>query len=169
MISSYPEFDPAHCFPDSEEKMHSLMDAIRAIRNRRAEMNVPPSKKARIYIETNEEKTFLDGKAFLCKLAYANEIEVGKNFTLEGAVTIVTANAKIYIPMDELIDKKAELKRLSKELEEAKKQFSQSEGKLRNAGFLQKAPQKVVEGVKETAAKLQEKIQMIESTMKSFS
>lgn len=144
------------------------MDAIRAIRNRRNEMNVPPSRKAKVYVATKFSKTFEDGKAFIVKLAYASEIEVADSFSIDGAVTIVTADTKIYIPMDELVDKEAELARLNKELEQVKKRLAQSEGKLNNQGFVAKAPAAVIEKVKGQAEKEREQIALIQAAIASL-
>lgn len=148
--------------------MSRIMEVIKAIRNRRAEMNVPPSKKAKVYIESDFKECFLKGSAFICKLASASEVFVGESFNVPSAVTIVTSEAKIYIPMDELIDKEAELKRLKKDLELANKELNLCKSKLGNEGFLSKAPEKVVNGVKLNAEKLEEKISLIESTIKTL-
>ena len=141
------------------------MDAIRAIRNRRAEMNVPPSRKAKVYVATKFADTFRDGTQFIQKLASASEVEVAESFEIEGAVNIVTADAKIYIPMDELVDREKELARLNKELEQVKKRLAQSEGKLNNQGFVAKAPEAVIEKVKGQAAKEREQIALIEAAI----
>ena len=148
IVAQWPEYCQEHDFPEAELEMQRIMDVIRGVRNRRAEMNVPPSRKTNLYIATAEPNTFENGIAILNKLAYATQITIGQAFDIEGAVTIVTNDAKVYIPMDELVDKKAELARLNKELETAKKQFAQVNGKLNNQGFLSKAPAQVVEGVK---------------------
>lgn len=145
--------------------MQRIMDAIRAIRTRRNEMNVPPSRKAKVYVATKFPQTFTDGKAFIIKLASASDVAVADSFELDGAVTIVTNDAKIYIPMDELVDKAAELARLSKELAQVKKFLAQSEGKLNNKGFVSKAPAAVVEGVRKQAEKEREKIALIEAAI----
>ncbi len=168
MVSKFPVYDEELNYPDAVEEMQKIMDAIRAIRNRRSEMNVPPSKKARVYIATKVSKTFEDGIGFFCKLASASDVTIGEEFDIEGAVTVVTADAKIYIPMDELVDKEAELKRLNKELETVKKQLAQSEGKLNNQGFLAKAPESVVEGVKANAKREREKIALIEAAINAL-
>ena len=131
-------------------------------------MNAPPSRKTNLYIATAEPNTFENGIAILNKLAYATQITIGQAFDIEGAVTIVTNDAKVYIPMDELVDKKAELARLNKELETAKKQFAQVNGKLNNQGFLSKAPAQVVEGVKKDFETLTERIQLIESSISAL-
>ena len=168
MLAEYPTYDEALNFPEAADEMRRIMDAIRAVRNRRSEMNVPPSRKAKIYIATKFTKTFEDGKSFMQKLASASKIEVADSFDIEGAVTVVTADAKLYIPLDELVDKEAELKRLTKELEQVEKRLAQSEGKLNNQGFVSKAPAAVVEGVKAQAQKEREKIALIKAAIEAF-
>ncbi|MDD5952076.1 MAG: valine--tRNA ligase [Oscillospiraceae bacterium] len=168
MISSWPEYDEKLNFPEAEAEMKRLMDVIRGVRNRRAEMNVPPSKKAKVFIATEQQQTFRNGEAIVKKLAYANEVEIGSSFDMEGAVTVVTDDATVYIPMDELVDKKAETARLTKELESAKKQLQQCSGKLNNQGFLNKAPEKVVEGVRQEFARLTDRIALIESSLEAL-
>ena len=165
MLSEYPTYKPEFDFPEEETEMIRVMDAIRAIRNRRSEMNVPPSRKAKVYIATKFENTFKTGSAFIIKLASASEVEVADSFDIEDAVTVVTADAKIYIPLDELVDKAAELERLHKEFEQVKKRLAQSEGKLKNQGFVSKAPAAVVEKVKAQAEKEREKIALIKAAI----
>ncbi len=166
MLSQYPGFDPELSFPDAESRIEKVMEAIKAIRNRRQEMNVPPSKKAKVYIATQFEDTFKEGERFICRLASASGVEFAdESFNLEGAVTIVTGSAKIYIPMDELVDRKAELERLNKELAQVEKRLAQSEGKLNNQGFVAKAPAQVVEKVKSQAEKEREKIALIKAAI----
>lgn len=161
MISEYPIYTKDNTYPDSQKEMGIIMDVIRSIRNRRSEMNVPPSKKAKVYIACKNSDIFIKGKEFIGKLAYASEIYIDESFDLLSAVTIITSDAKIYIPMDELIDKKTELARLKKEFESADKKLSQCICKLGNEGFLNKAPTAVIAKIKEDAKKLQDKIDMI--------
>ena len=165
MLSEYPTYKPELDFPEEEAEMRRVMEAIRAIRNRRSEMNVPPSRKAKVYVATKFADTFKNGSAFIEKLASASGVEVADNFDIDGAVTVVTADAKIYIPMDELVDKKAELERLGKELAQVEKRLAQSEGKLNNQGFVSKAPAAVIEKVKGQAAKEREKIALIKAAI----
>ena len=165
MLCDYPSYKPELDFPESAAEMRRIMDAIRAIRNRRSEMNVPPSRKAKVYVATKFPKTFEDGAAFIIKLASASEVEVADSFEIDGAVTVVTADAKIYIPMEELVDKKAELERLNKELAQVQKRLAQSEGKLNNQGFVSKAPAAVIEKVKGQAEKEREQIALIEAAI----
>ncbi len=165
MLSEYPTYKPELDFPEEEAEMRRVMEAIRAIRNRRSEMNVPPSRKAKVYVATKFADTFKNGSAFIEKLASASGVDVADNFDIDGAVTVVTADAKIYIPMDELVDKKAELERLGKELAAVEKRLAQSEGKLNNQGFVSKAPAAVIEKVKGQAAKEREKIALIKAAI----
>ncbi len=165
MLCDYPSYKPELDFPEAAAEMRRIMDAIRAIRNRRSEMNVPPSRKAKVYVATKFPKTFEDGAAFIIKLASASEVEVADSFDIVGAVTVVTADAKIYIPMEELVDKKAELERLNKELAQVQKRLAQSEGKLNNQGFVSKAPAAVIEKVKGQAEKEREQIALIEAAI----
>lgn len=165
MLEAYPTYDESLCFEDAATRMEIVMEAIRAIRTRRSEMNVPPSRKAKVYIATEKKDVFEGGTPFIIKLASASEVEIGSEFEIDGAVTIVTSDAKIYIPMEELVDKEAELARLNKELATTKKLLAQSEGKLNNPGFISKAPEKVVETVRGQAAKEREKIELIEAAI----
>ncbi len=165
MKSQWPTFSDELIFTEDEEKMNVIMDAIRAIRNRRGEMNVPPSRKAHVYIATEKKDIFSLSALFMQKLASASEVTVGDSFNIEGSVSIVTADAKIYIPMGDLVDFEAERKRLLKEKETAEKKLAQINGKLSNPGFLAKAPQNVIDTQKADAEKLTEKIKMIDESL----
>ena len=165
MKSQWPVFSDELVFAEDEEKMNVIMDAIRAIRNRRGEMNVPPSRKAHVYIATEKKDIFSLSAVFMQKLASASEVTVGDSFNIEGSVSIVTADAKIYIPMGDLVDFEAERKRLFKEKETAEKKLQQINGKLSNPGFLAKAPQNVIDTQKADAEKLTEKIKMIDESL----
>ena len=144
MISQWPEYDNALNFTAEELEMERIMEAVRAVRNRRAEMNVPPSKKAKLFIETTYIDTFESAGVFMQKLAWASEVEVGRQFEIEGAVSIVTQDAKIFIPMGDLVDFDAERARLKKELANAEKQLESITIKLANEGFVSKAPAAVI-------------------------
>ena len=169
MVSKWPVYEETHCFQQAASDMQGIMDVIRAVRNRRSEMNVPPSRKTHLYIATAAEKVFQEGAPIIERLAFANGVEIGPAFEIEGAVNIVTSGAKAYIPMDELVDKKAELARLTKELESAQKQYATTQQKLSNEKFLSKAPENVVEGVRQNAAKLKEHIALIQSSIDALS
>ncbi len=168
MVAQWPEYREELNFPQAELEMQRIMDVIYGVRNRRAEMNVPPSRKTNLFIATAEPQTFENGKAILHKLAFATQVNIGNNFDMQGAVTIVTNDARVYIPMDELVDKKAEMIRLNKELETAQKQLLQVSGKLNNQGFLSKAPVDVIEGVKKDFVTLTERIHLLESSIQAL-
>ncbi|MBE6741944.1 MAG: valine--tRNA ligase [Ruminococcaceae bacterium] len=169
MISDWCRYDDKLGFAIEEESMEKIMNAIRAIRNRRAEMNIPPSKKAKIYIETANKEIFTNGIEFFKRLASANEINVKEAFgDLGNVVTIITDDAKIYIPLGDLVDFEAEKKRLEKELAAAEDKLEFINKKLSNPGFVNKAPEKVVNQSKEEAAKLEEKISMIKKSIEEI-
>ena len=165
MISEWPVYDDALNFPEQEKEMERIMEAIRGIRNRRAEMNVPPSKKADLYIETAFADTFAAGVPFLQRLASAAEVNIGESFDVPGAVTIVTAAATVKIPMDALVDKAAELARLEREYNNVKKQLDGVLARLNNKAFTDKAPEAVVNGAREQAAQMQEKLNLLTQSM----
>ena len=165
MISAWPEYDPAHSFKAEEAEMERIMTAVRAIRNRRAEMNVPPSRKAKVYIATAYKPAFEHGSVFMQRLASASEVEVADSFELDGAVCIVTADAKIYIPMGELVDLEAEKARLNKELAAVEKDLAFVNGKLSNENFVAKAPAAVVEAQREQKTRYEEKIAMLKESI----
>ena len=168
MISKWPVYDESHSFPKEEEEIRRIMAAIKAIRNRRAEMNVPPSKKAHVYIATIFKDTFLSAAAQLQRLAYASAVEVGEQFEIADSVSIVSEGAQIYIPMGELVDIEKEIARLEKEKLNCEKQLAGIEGKLNNPGFLAKAPEAVVAAEREKADKLKEKLALVEQSIASL-
>ena len=169
MISKWPEYDPTLSFADEEAQMEKIMDAIRAIRNRRAEMNIPPSKKSKVYVETAFSDVFAVGSEFIKRLAYASDVEIADAFgDLGNTVTIVTNDAKIYIPLGDLVDFEAEAKRLQKELATAEEKLAFINKKLDNPGFVNKAPEKVVQQNRDEAAKLTEKIANLRSSLENL-
>ena len=165
MISAWPEFCDANAYSAEEAEMERIMTAIRAVRNRRAEMNVPPSRKAKVHIATSYKDTFEKGGIFMQRLASASEVEVAESFDLDGAVCIVTEDAKIYIPMGELVDFEAEKARLNKELAAVQKDLDFVNNKLSNENFVAKAPANVVAAQREQAAKYEEKIAMLKESI----
>ena len=169
MISKWVEFDEKLSFTADEAEMERIMKAIRAIRNRRNEMNIPPSRKATVYVKTAFADTFNMGAEFIKRLASANEVKVGSSFAeLGNTVTVITDDAKIFIPMGDLVDFEAERKRLEKELAQAQDKLDFINKKLSNPGFVNKAPEKVVAQNKEDAAKLEEKIANIKNSINSL-
>ncbi len=168
MISEWPKFDDALNFPVEEAAMERIMSAIKAVRNRRAEMNVPPSKKAKLYIATKYIEEFTNGSVFMNRLASASEVEVGADFEIEGSVSVITESAKIFIPLNELVDFEAERARLQKELDAANKDLQFVSNKLNNPGFVAKAPEKVIAQEREKQAKYLAKISMLEESLEKL-
>ncbi|QKN23768.1 MULTISPECIES: valine--tRNA ligase [Caproicibacterium] len=168
IMAPYPAYDAQLAFPEEADKMESIMAAVRGVRNRRSEMNVAPSRKTALYIATEKQDTFRSGEEIFKRLAYTTEIQVAPSFTLDGAVTIVTSDAKVYIQMNELVDKEAEKKRLNKELASAQKGYQNAQAKLQNEKFMTKAPEKVVAGVRANAQKLKERMDLISSSLEAL-
>ena len=168
IVAKWPEYDENLAFPAEAADMEKVMAVIRAIRVRRNEMNVPPSKKAHIYIETAQPAPYAEGSEFIARLAYGSAVEIGASFAVEGAVTAVTDDAKALLPMDDLVDKAAEIARLTKELQNAQKQLDNVNAKLANEKFTSKAPQNVIDGVKANGEKLTAKIRLILETLENY-
>ena len=168
MISEWPVYKDEYDFSVEEQEMDRIMEAVRAIRNRRAEMNVPPSKKAKYYIATAHKDTFKKAGIFMQRLASCSEAEIGDSFEIDGAVCIVTTDAKIYIPLGELVDFEKEIARLKKEKEKVLKDLEFIDKKLNNENFVAKAPKAVVDGQREAAQKLRDKIAMIDESIEKF-
>lgn len=156
-------------FPAEEEEMDKIMTAIKAVRNRRAEMNVAPSKKAKVYIETAFADIFTKGAVFFTRLASASEVEIGERFDgMESAVSIITESARIYIPMDELVDFKAEIERLKKEMAAVQKDLDFVSNKLNNPNFVAKAPAAVVDGQRKAQAEYIEKLSLLKESVQKL-
>ena len=169
MISKWCEYDENLNYSVDEAEMEKIMTAIKAIRNRRSEMNIPPSKKAKVYIETAQSDVFLTGIDFVKRLASASEVTVDKSFgDLGNVVTIITDDAKIYIPLGDLVDFEAEKKRLEKELAAAEDKLAFIMKKLNNPGFVNKAPEKVVQQNRDDAAKAEDKIAMLKKSIEEI-
>ncbi|MBE6730149.1 MAG: valine--tRNA ligase [Ruminococcaceae bacterium] len=168
IVSKWPQYSEELNFAEASGDMEKVMDLIRAVRARRADMNVPPSKKAHLSIETQNEECFNNAKDAIMKLAFASNVETGASFNLEGSVAVVTDACKAYMPMSELVDREAEVQRLTKELESAQKQLDNVNAKLNNETFMSKAPEKVVAGVRDNGEKLTEKIRLIKESLEAF-
>ncbi|MDD7492177.1 MAG: valine--tRNA ligase [Clostridiales bacterium] len=146
MLADWPKYDESLNFGAEAAHMESVMNAIRSIRNRRAEMNVPPSKKSTLYVVSDKGEIFRQGEGFICRLAYADKVIICETDPEghENMVCVVTNDAKLYIPLEELIDFEKELARLEKEKANCLKQIAMFEGKLSNEAFVSRAPEKVV-------------------------
>lgn len=169
MVSTWPKANDALNYTAEETQMERIMTAIKAVRNRRAEMNVAPSKKAKVFIETAYADTFQSGTVFFTRLASASEVQVAEHFDgMDDAVSIITESARIYIPMDELVDFQAELARLEKEKTSVQKELDMVNGKLGNENFVSKAPAAVVEKQRQAKAQLEEKMALIEESIQKI-
>ena len=169
MIAPWPQYQEDLCFRQEEEDFEKVMSAIKAIRNRRAEMNVPPSKKARVLVKTLDTDVFESGAMFIERLASASEVKVsgvapqqGEDFS--DAVQVITDSARIFIPLDELVDKEKELARLEKERKACEKDIAMS-----SQGFIEKAPQNVVEAERVKLEKHKERMEKIIESIAAFS
>ena len=170
MTSQWPEYQENLSFPMEEASMQAVMDTIKAIRARRAEMNVPPSKKAEVLLVTATPEIYQQGLHFIQRLAYASQVTFSDAAPadISGQVSVVTANATAYMPLAELVDIQAELDRINKEIEKAKNGLRIVEGKLNNEKFVSKAPEAVVNAEKEKAAKYAELIAKLEESAKAM-
>ena len=166
IVADWPVFSKDLQFKVEEDQMESVMEAIRAIRNRRAEMNVPPSKKAELQILTSKPEIFTEGEGFMQRLAYADNVVIldKEPANLDGMVCCTTNIAKLYIPMGQLVDVSKELERISKELEKAQKNLDSLEAKLGNENFTSRAPEAVVADIREKAEKARELIVQLEQS-----
>ena len=168
MMAKFPAYDESLNFADDEREFGRIMAAVKAIRNVRAEKNVPPSRKAHLFIDTDFTDTFEKGASFFERLASASDVTVGKNLKVENAAMAVTDSAKIYLPMGDLIDREAELKRLRKDLENCEKEIKSTEGKLANKEFVSKAPEKVVNVEREKLARANERLLKIRESIREL-
>ena len=171
MISAYPAPNAKFDFSEDAERMERVISAIRAIRARRNEMNIVPSRKAKVYIATRYSDSFNENTAvFFSRLASASEVEIGESFdssviSADDAVQIVTDAASIFLPLSDIIDVEKEKEKLLGELKKTEGEIARLEGKLSNEGFVAKAPVAVVEGEKEKLAKYKEKLEGIKAAI----
>ena len=170
IAAQWPQYRQELAFSAEESHMESVMEAIRAIRARRTEMNVPPSKKAALYILTSKPQVYTEGEGFIQRLAYADTVTLlsVEPENLDGMVTITTADAKLYIPMGQLVDVAKELERIAKELADARKFLASVEGKLANEKFVSRAPEAVVEAERQKAQKTRDLIAQLEQSEASM-
>ncbi len=170
MTAQWPVWQKTLGFPEEENAMEAVMDTIKAIRARRAEMNVPPSKKAEVLLVTSTPEIYQKGLHFLQRLAYASEVRFADiaPADINGLVTVVTHNATAYLPLSELVDLAAERERIAKEMEKAQNGLRIVEQKLSNEKFVARAPEAVVNAEKEKAAKFRELIAKLEESSKAM-
>ena len=169
MLANYPSFDAALCYPEEEKTMELVIAAIRQIRNRRAEMNVPPSKKTKMFIVSQETTAFSkETEYFFVKLAGASEVEFPADHADEGSVRIISDKAVIFIPLAEMIDIDKEIARLEGERDKMKAEIERIDKKLSNEGFVAKAPAAVVDGEKEKRRGYVDKLALVEENIEKY-
>ena len=167
MVQDYPAYREALSFPLEAQRFETVMEAIKAVRARRSEMNVPPSRKAHLMIVTEEREAFEAGRSYITKLAYASEVSVldAVPSYAEKMVTAVTDNARMFMPMADLVDLEKERARLQKELANAEKQLQGQIAKLSNQNFVTRAPEAVVNVEREKQAKLEALIENLKANL----
>ena len=167
MVQDYPAYREALSFPLEAQRFETVMEAIKAVRARRSEMNVPPSRKAHLMIVTEEREAFEAGRSYITKLAYASEVSVLDAVPADAdkMVTAVTDNARMFMPMADLVDLEKERARLQKELANAEKQLQGQIAKLSNQNFVTRAPEAVVNVEREKQAKLEALIENLKANL----
>ena len=170
IVASWPQYRKDLEFKTEQSHMESVMNAIRSIRNRRAEMNVPPSKKAALYICAQHREVFQEGIGFMQRLAYADDVVLldSEPENIDGMVCCTTADAKLYIPMGQLVDVEKEIARIEKELDKAQKNLASIRGKLSNEKFVSRAPEAVVNAEKEKAETAQKLIAQLTESLNAL-
>ncbi len=166
IVAEWPKYDTTLAFENECASMERLIEAIRAIRNTRAQMNVPPSKKAKLYIISDYKDSFNeDTSVFFTKLASASEVEYVDNYEDAGSVSIVSDGAKMFIPMAEIVDMAKERERLEKEKATALSELDRAQKKLSNPSFTDKAPAALVEAEKAKIEKYTEMLKSVEEML----
>ena len=170
MIERYPEYKAELDFPQDEQNFEMVMNAIKAVRARRSDMNVPPSRKAHLIIVTDKTAAFEAGRSYISKLAYASQVSVTSAAPekTEGMVSVITDNARMFMPMAELVDLDKEKARIEKELANAEKQLAAQIGKLSNQNFVTRAPEAVVNVEREKKAKLEALIDNLKLSLENL-
>ena len=173
MISTWPEFDEVYNFEKEETAVETIKEAVRAIRNRRSEMNVAPSKKAKVFVVSEDaevRKIFESGKVFFATLGYASEVVIQEDKTgiEDNAVSVVIPKATIYMPFAELVDISKEIERLEKEVEKLNKELARVNGMLSNPNFVNKAPEKKINEEKEKKAKYEQMMEQVTAQLEQL-
>ncbi len=173
VTAKWPTYDKEKDMPEQEIKMTIIMDAIKSIRNLRAEMNVIPSRKAKTIIVTEDDniKSALEeGKMYFEKLASASEVTIvsSKESVPQDTVSAVISGAEIYLPLEDLVDKEKEIERLTKERDNLQKELDRVKGKLNNQSFVDKAPDKVIEEERAKEQKYQHMMNKVIERLDSF-
>ena len=167
VISEWPKYNEDLSFGSQAESMEMIKNALKALRNKRTEMNIPPSKKAKLFIVTDYEEAFSAGSVFFEKLAGASEVCVKNNRdgVPDNAVSCVAFGAQMFMPVDDLVNREEEIARLEKEKKRLEGEIKRVEGKLSNQGFVAKAPAQVIEEERKKGEKYR---QMLDSVLESI-
>ncbi len=170
MISDWPQYSELLIFEKEERAVETIKEAVRGIRNIRAEMNVAPSKKAKVFVVSKQEdirKIFENGKVFFATLGYASNVVIqeDKEGIDEDAVSVMIPNAFIYMPFAELVDIEKEIERLTKEKERLEKEIARVNNMLGNPNFVNKAPEKKINEEKEKQTKYMQMMTQVEERL----
>lgn len=170
MLSEWPKFREEYQYAEAEEAVEHVKDLVKGIRNTKAEMEVPPSRKAKVFIVTEDTKlqeTFGTMKGAYSLLAGASEVQVqaDKAGISEDAISVVIPGAVVYLPLEDLVDFEKEKERLLKEKERLAKELSRSRGMLSNEKFLSRAPEAKVQEEREKLAKYEQMMEQVEERL----
>ena len=170
MVSSWPVYTEKRSFSKEEKDIEIIKEAVRGIRNVRAEMNVAPSRKASVYVVSEDEdilNTFTEGKLFFATLAYASDVTMQKDKAgiAQDAVSVVIPGATLYIPFAELVDIAQEIDRLTKEQKRLEGELARVNGMLSNERFLSKAPEAKINEEKEKLAKYEQMMEQVKTRL----
>ena len=170
IIAPYPKYSDALSFPEDEAGFEMIMDAVKAVRSRRADMNVPANKRPHLIIATDRGDVFRAGEVYLSKLAYAGAVTISAAVpeSTDGMVSVVTDNARMFMPMAELVDLDKERERIAKELERARGNYQGQMNKLANENFVSRAPEAVVAAERDKAEKLLALIANLEESLRNL-
>lgn len=170
MISDWPKYQEQYEFAEQEQSMLAIMEVVRSVRNTRAEMNVPPAKKAKILISTAQAEIVRQTENYLLKLANASEVQIlpAGASEPENCAAAIVGLGQVYLPLGDLIDVEKELARLQKEQKSLEGEIARCNGKLQNQGFLAKAPEKVVQEEKDKLAKYAEMLERVSARLESL-
>lgn len=171
MTQCYPAYTESLHFPEEENSFEMVMQAIQAVRARRSEMKVPPSRRTHLIICTPAQEAFRSGIRYIQKLAYAETVTVQENAPecLDGMVTVATDQASLYMPLAELVDLEKERARIRAELEKSEKLLEAQDRKLANQNFVTRAPESVVNIEREKKAKLESLIENLKKNLAELS
>lgn len=173
MISEWPVYKEEWHFADEETAINIIKEAVRSIRTLRADMNVPPSKKAKVYVVSEDpeiQTVFEEGRVFFATLGYASEVLIQhhRDDIDDDAVSVVIPNATIFMPFSELVDIEKEIARLESEVAKLEKELARVNGKLSNQGFVAKAPEKVIQAEKEKKANYEQMMAQVKERLASL-